>query len=105
MNEFNITGIALEKPECTTSESGFTYANLYILAKRPYKNKDGEVESDEFQLSAFNNNAKELCEVVKKGSALLLKGHIAGGKNTTKDGKVFYANNLVIDRVELASEI
>lgn len=105
MNEFNITGVVINKPECVTSESGCTYANVLLKAKRTYKNKDGEVENDEFQCSIFNKSANEFCELVKKGSPLLVKGHITTNKNTGKEGKVFYSNNLVIDRYELLSEI
>lgn len=104
MNEFNIIGKALEKPELKKSESGIVYALMLVSVNKPFKNKDGDVDSDVFQITMFKNLAEEAVELVKDGSPLLIKGHI-NANNYLKDGKTIYSPSIIADRLSLLQEL
>ena len=98
MNEFNIIGKALNKPELRESEAGTQYSLLQVAVKRPFKNKDGEFEQDELQFTLFKNLAQEVYDTVDEGTAVIVKGHISSN-NYEKDGKTMFYSNLIADRV------
>lgn len=98
MNEFNIIGKALNKPELKESEAGTQYSLLQVAVKRPFKNKDGEYEDDELQFTVFKNLAQEVSYSVSEGTPIIVKGHISSN-NYEKEGKIMFNSSLIADRV------
>lgn len=100
MNEFNIIGKALNKPEIKESENGTQYSNLLVSVKKPFKNKDGEYDEEHFQFTLFKNLAQEAFESVDSGTAIIVRGHVSSN-NYEKDGKTIYNPSLIADRISL----
>lgn len=98
MNEFYVVGKALGDLEARTSESGTNYAQMLLSVKRPFKNKDGNIDSDIIQVTMFKNVADEAKSIVCDGKPLLIKGHISSS-NYAKDGKTIYNASVIADRV------
>ena len=104
MNEFVVIGRVLGDIEVKTSESGLTYAQVLLSVKKPFKNKDGEVDSDVFQFTLFKNLAEEAKGIVKDGTAILVKGHV-NSNNYSKDGKIIYNPSLIADRITIVDQL
>lgn len=104
MNEFNIIGKALNKPELKESEAGTQYSLLQVAVKRPFKNKDGEFEEDELQFTLFKNLAQEVFDSVDEGTPVIVKGHISSN-NYEKEGRMIFSSNLIADRVSQVSHL
>lgn len=102
MNEFNILGKALNKPELRESEGGTQYSLLQVAVKKPFKNKDGEYEEDLLQFTLFKNLAQEVSDSVDEGTPVIIKGHISSN-NYEKDGRVMFNSSLIADRVSQVS--
>lgn len=98
MNELYIVGKALGDLEVKTSEGGTTYAQMLLSVKRPFKSKDGNIESDIIQITMFKGLIDEAKEVVSDGKPLIVKGHISSS-NYVKEGKTIYNASVIADRV------
>lgn len=104
MNEFVIIGRALGEVEPKTTDSGLMYAQMLLTVKKPFKNKDGEVDSETLQFTLFKNLAEEASNIVKDGTAIIVKGHI-NANNYSKDGKITYRSDLIADRISILDDL
>jgi len=100
MNEFVIYGKALEAPKAMESEKGNSYTSLLIEVDRNYSSGDNGPTSDVFKLVSFKAVAKELCERVKKGTKLIVKGRIQANNYKKENGEPGYRAELVGERYE-----
>ena len=98
MNELNIAGKVIGKPEIKTSENGNNYAQLLLKVKRSYKNKDNSVDSDIFQLTLFNHCIEDSKDILNDGNSVIVKGHVSTN-NFPKDGKTIYSTSIIADHI------
>lgn len=99
MNEFKLFGKALEKPELIVSEKGNKYCNVYMGVEKPYKNQEGETDVDSFKITCFKTLAEDLCEKLKKGKKIIIKGRIQQNNFDKDKEEKFYRPELVGERV------
>lgn len=104
MNEFNIVGKALGKPDVRESETGNTYATIVIEVRKSFKNKTGNYDTENFQVICFKDLATTCKESITDGSGLIVKGHLSSN-NYAKEGKIHYMPSMVADRIELVNEL
>ena len=104
MNEFNLVGKALGKPELKESETGNIYATVIIESKKPFKNKSGNYDTENFQLICFKDLATLCKDKLTDGTGVIINGHMSSN-NYAKEGKIYYSPSLVADRIELANEL
>lgn len=104
MNELYIIGKVLGELDVRQSESGNAYGQLLVSIKRPFKNKDGNIDEDVIQIVIFKNGLDEAKDVVTNGKSVLIKGHI-NASNYSKDGKVIYSSSIIGDRISLLEDI
>ena len=75
-------------------------ANFSVAVRRDYKNANGEYESDFFNCSAFGNTAVFLSNYFKKGSEILIIGHLQNNQWETESGEKRTSTNIIVENVE-----
>jgi single-strand DNA-binding protein len=75
-------------------------ANFSIAIKRDYKNQNGEYESDFFNCSAFGKTSEFISQYFKKGSEILIIGHLQNNQWETESGEKRTATNIIVENVE-----
>lgn len=95
MNQFTIVGRVAEKPVIKESASGNRFCQLLIEEVRPYKNANGESDSDVYAITLW----KGLTEAnFKKGEVVGVKGRLQSN-NYEKDGNVYYRVDFIAEKV------
>lgn len=72
--------------------------NFSLAVARPYKNKDGEVDTDFINCSIWNANAENMKEFCKKGDLLVVEGSLQTS-TYEKDEVKHYKTEVRVDRV------
>lgn len=98
MNELIIAGKVIGNVDVKQSENGTTYGQLLLTVKRAYKNKDGNTDSDVFQVTMFKNCIENTKDKLSDGTAVIIKGHTSAN-NYVKDGKTIYNSSIIADYV------
>ncbi len=99
MNIFIITAGLTADPDLRYLQSGKAVAKIRVAVKRDYKNKQGEYESDFFNLSCFDKTAEFAAEYLRKGSKALFTCNIKNA-NYEKDGVKIYKDEIYIEKIE-----
>lgn len=76
MNQVILVGRLTNEPEIITLESGKTVLNILLAVQRPYKNEEGNYETDFIDCELWNSVANTTCEYCHKGDLLGVKGRI-----------------------------
>lgn len=101
MNRVVLSGIVGGDSKIRESQSGMKVAR-YSLAVRRMTKKEGEQDTDWISLIAFDKKADFAEKYVKKGTRLIVEGHITTGSYTNKDGQKVYTTDVVVDNQEFA---
>ena len=75
-----------------------------IAVKRPFKNSNGEYESDFFDFTLWGSTADFLVNYADKGSAIVLKGRIQNRKYQDQFGNNKQVTEIIGETVELLSQ-
>ncbi len=76
-NSVILVGRVVEKPVCKQLDSGVTVATLTLAVVRPFKNSDGEYETDFIKCSLWEGIADIGAQYCTKGSVIGVKGRLA----------------------------
>lgn len=101
MNRVILSGYVGKEPLIRESQSGMKVAR-YSLAVRRMTKKEGEQDTDWISLIAFDKKADFAEKYIKKGTRLIVEGHITTGSFTNKDGQKIYTTDVIVDSQEFA---
>ncbi len=76
-NSVLIIGRTTDVPEVRKLESGLVVGNLTLAVNRPFRNTDGETDTDFINCVLWNAVALSANEFCKKGSLIAIKGYLA----------------------------
>lgn len=99
MNQFVVYGRALDKPQLQESEKGLKYCNLLVGVNKTFKNQDGAVEVENFKVTCFKSLAEDVCQKVKKGKGLLIKGRLSENSYKSNQDNIILKTDLVGESV------
>lgn len=93
-------GRLTDNPKCQYTDDAVAKSAQFVLAvKRDFVIGNGP-DTDFFQCVAFKNQSKYVEKYVRKGFMVLLRGRFQNN-NYEKDGHTIYANQFIVDSVEL----
>lgn len=85
LNNINIIGRLTAKPELKKAGDTFV-TNFSVAVDRNYKNKDGNRETDFFNVIAWKHTAEFICKQFDKGNYIAIVGEMNSRKYKGKDG-------------------
>lgn len=103
MNKVVLIGRLCADPEVRYSqgENSMTIARYRLAVDRKFK-REGENAADFISCVAFGKNGEFAEKYLKKGTKLLVAGHIQTGSYTNNDGQKVYTTDVVVDEQEFA---
>ena len=99
MNILVLTGNVTKDPEVRYGADNKPVARFGIAVQRQFKNKDGNYDTDFFNLVSFGPTASFIEKYVKKGTRLNVTGELRNN-NYEKDGKKVYQDQIIVNSVE-----
>lgn len=95
MNSINIIGRTTKDIEMFNENMG----KISIAVSRPYKNLNGEYETDFFDCVIFNA-ASEYIKNIKKGTLVSIEGRLQNS-SFEKDGRKYTSTNIIVNRIQV----
>lgn len=103
MNKIILIGRLTRDPELRSTPSGNSAANFSIAVNRNFKNKEGVIEADFFNVTVWNKQAENVNKYCSKGTQVGIEGRLQNRNYEDKDGIKRYATDVIADRVEFLS--
>jgi len=100
MNRVEFIGNVTKDIELQKSNNGLSYCNFTLAIPRPFKNGNGEKESDYIRIKAWRDLAENVCKYVHKGDKVAVCGKIQGNSYQDENGEKKYSTEVVADEVE-----
>lgn len=100
MNKVIIIGRTTKDIELRATQGGTSVIEFSIAVKRPFKNANGENESDFFNCIAYSKLAETISRYVKKGDQVGVEGRLQTRNYTNKEGKKVYVTEIIVENVE-----
>lgn len=98
MNKIFLSGNLTTDCEEKCTNSGLTYVKNSIAVKRTFSKEN---LTDFFSVTAFNKTAEFMATYLKKGSRVLLEGHLQTS-TVDKDGEKKIYFDVIVDNIEFA---
>lgn len=83
------------------NDSGTVIGKFSIAVDRKFK-RDGEPTADFFNCTTFGKSAEFTEKYLRKGTKMVIVGHIENNNYTNKDGKEVQAVQVLVDEMEFA---
>ena len=100
MNNVILIGRTTKSIELKKTTSGTSTVSFSIAVNRPFKNDNGEYESDFINCIVFGKLAETISTYVSKGDLIGVEGALRTRNYTDKDGNNRYATEVRLDNVE-----
>ena len=97
INQVTLIGRIVEKPILRSYENDVNVATLTLAVTRPFKNMDGNYETDFIKITLSNGVAQSTCDYTQKGDIVGVKGRVA-----MKDTEVSFADQSQIFKKKIS---
>jgi single-strand DNA-binding protein len=104
MNKVILIGNLVKDPEIQTTASGVSVCKFSVAINRPYK-KDGETETDFFNIVAWRGVADNVGKYLKKGNKCAVTGAMQNHSYDAQDGTKRYITEVIADSVEFLTAV
>lgn len=96
MNRCFLIGRLTSDPEIRSTQSGKQVARYTLAVDRMKK----DAGADFISCTAWESNATFAEKYLKKGTKILVEGHIQTGSYDAKDGRKVYTTDIIVERQE-----
>lgn len=103
MNKVVLIGRLTRDPELRTTPSGVSAANFSLAVNRNFRNKEGGIDADFFNITAWRRQAENISKYCMKGSQVCVEGRLQTRNYEAQDGTRRYVTDIVADNVEFLS--
>ena len=97
INQVTLIGRIVEKPILRSYENDVNVATLTLAVTRPFKNMDGNYETDFIKITLWNGVAHSTCDYTQTGDFVGVKGRVA-----MKDTEVSFADQSQIFKKKIS---
>ena len=98
-NYFILIGRVARDVEIRMTSDGRHVLNVTIAVQRPFRNSNGDYETDFFTITLWESMAEVAAENFKKGSTIGIKGRLSQKKVTLDNGVAVNTAELVGERI------
>lgn len=104
MNQLYLVGRLVKDPEVKVLDNGKEVSNICLAVQRPYKNDNGEYDTDFFDCSLWGNIAKATSEYCNKGEVIGVRGRLGTSSYEDKEtGKTIFKIDIIAEKVTFLS--
>ncbi|HCJ4262176.1 TPA: single-stranded DNA-binding protein [Listeria innocua] len=100
MNRVVLVGRLTKDPDLRYTPSGVAVATFTLAVNRPFKNTQGEQETDFIQCVVWRKPAENAANFLKKGSMAGVDGRIQTRNYEDNDGKRVFVTEVVAETVQ-----
>jgi len=98
INQTVLEGRITRDLEIKNSNTGISILNFNIAIDRPFKNKNGERDTDFINIVAFRKTAENIAAYFNKGDGISIVGRIQTRNYENNQGNRVYVTEVVADR-------
>lgn len=99
LNHIVLMGRLTRDPELRRTASGVAVASFTIAVDRDYSGKEGEKETDFFDIVAWRNTGEFVSKYFSKGRMAVVEGRLQIRKWKNKEGENRYSTEVLADHV------
>lgn len=99
INTFFIEGSLQEMSELKETDKGIHYTHILLKVERPFRNSDGNYDSDFVEIELWRGTSEVIFENFKKDMLLGIQGRIQSKMLTSTNGKPNIVYKLVAEKV------
>ncbi len=103
MNSVMLVGRLTKTPELFSTESGKKGTYITLAINRPYKNADGEYETDYLDCMLWTGVAESAAEYCRKGDTVGVRGKLQTRIIENEDGTKTKKMDIIADRISFIS--
>lgn len=103
LNQVILVGRLVRTPELLLTESGKKKSLITLAVSRPYKNQDGEYDTDFLDCTLWTGVAERTSEYCKTGDIIGVKGRLQTRLMENEDGIKYKKMEVIADRVTFLS--
>lgn len=103
LNQSILVGRIVKEPEVRETENGTKVTNITLAVQRPYKNVEGEYDTDFISCVLWKGIAETTAEYCKKGDLIGIRGRIQSKITEYPNEKKHNVMEVVAERVTFLS--
>jgi single-strand DNA-binding protein len=103
LNQVVLVGRLTRDPEVIETDNEKKVSNLSLAISRPFKNMDGEYETDFVEVTLWNAIAENTAEYCKKGDIVGIKGRLQTDSFEKEEGEKVFKLNVIAEKVTFLS--
>lgn len=100
MNKVTIIGNLTRDPEIAETPTGVTVCKFSVAVNRKYKDDNGEVVTDFFNVVAWRGLAENCGKYLAKGKKVAVVGTLQNRSYTDKNGVTRYVTEIIAEEAE-----
>ncbi len=100
VNRAILIGRLTKYPELRKTGNGIPVSNFTLAVKRPFKNQQGDTDTDFIEITTWRKNAETVCEYLHKGAMVAVEGRIETGSFDDKEGQKRKSVKVIADSVQ-----
>lgn len=94
-----LVGRIVSKPVIVPKGEDRFHANIFIETERPYRQREGILEKDVFEVEVWRGIAEEIASSYKKNAVIAMRGHMQSEPYTAQDGETKYRIKIIAERI------
>ena len=103
LNNLMIVGRLVSDPQINETENGKKVSIITLAVPRPYKNINGEYDTDFLDCTLWTNIAENTAEYCKKGDTVGIKGRIQSEIIEKENGTKYKKMEIIAEKVTFIS--
>ena len=100
LNKIILIGRLTRDPELRYTSSGLAVANFTVAVDRPYKNQQGEKETDFIRVVVWRKQAENVANYLSKGRLVAVEGSLQIRNYEGQDGGKKQSTEVLADSVQ-----
>ncbi len=98
-NLVSLIGRLTKDPEIITTDNNKKVSRITLAVQRSYKNAEGIYEADFIRCVLWDGIASRVCEFVKKGDLIAVRGQLKSSVYEDDNKEKKYSTEVIVDKV------
>lgn len=104
LNQCVLVGRVKELPIIKKTANGVKTASLLLDVDRSFKNSNGEIEVDTFNVILWRGIAEECIEICRLGSIIGIRGRLAANVHHASNETTYYNAEIIAEKLSFLSQ-